>query len=107
MNTVRNDWSNRIGSCANCNHFTVEVNKFNNNNKNLFFFFLKGFMKYVNPMNWTKGINSISDAIMIVSNFFIYLLAAIIFYCLIVKIIIPIVTCCLCPMQMFYTKTKK
>lgn len=64
-------------------------------------------MKYFNPMNWSKGINSVSDALMLASNFFIYLLSAIIFYCLIVKIIIPIASCCLCPMQVFYTRSKK
>lgn len=64
-------------------------------------------MKYLNPMNWTKGINSVSDALMLASDVFVYLLLLLILYCLIVKIIIPIASCCLCPAQVFYTRSKK
>ncbi|KAI3422413.1 hypothetical protein GPALN_012926 [Globodera pallida] len=53
---VQNEWSDAIGNCPKCNQISVE-----------------GFAKYLNPANWVRGINSVSDALILASDIFGYL----------------------------------
>ncbi|KAI1727931.1 type I membrane glycoproteins cell-cell fusogen domain-containing protein [Ditylenchus destructor] len=90
MNTVTNEWTDGLGHCADCNRITVE-----------------GFMKYLNPANWTKGVNSVSDALMLASDIFGYIFVFLVVYIVLTKILIPLISCLMCPVSLFYSRSKK
>ena len=93
VNTVRNEWSEAVGACKQCNQITAE-----------------GFAKYLNPANWTKGITSVSDALMLVSDIIGYFIAFMvvflldfalillifpqILYAFFTKVVLPVLGCC-------------
>lgn len=79
-NTVHNRWHGVKGSCADCNQFTME-----------------GFMHFLNPANWVKGVHSVGDAVMLLSDIVGYVFVILLVYLLIFKLIIPLVKCFVCP----------
>lgn len=64
-------------------------------------------MKFLNPTNWTKGVSSFSDALMLLSNIFGYIFVIIVLYIVLAKVVIPLIGCCFCPMSIFYSRSKK
>uniref|UniRef100_A0A915ETK0 Uncharacterized protein n=1 Tax=Ditylenchus dipsaci TaxID=166011 RepID=A0A915ETK0_9BILA len=88
--SVGREWRTGVGKCPECNAISVD-----------------GFMKYLNPANWTKGVHSVSDALMLASDIFGYIFVFLAVYIVLTKIVIPLVGCFLCPMSIFYRRSKK
>ncbi|KAH7696051.1 CRE-EFF-1 protein [Aphelenchoides avenae] len=86
-NTITNVWSNAKGNCPECNKLSMD-----------------GFMKYLNPANWTKGVSSISEAFMMASDIFGYLFVFLVFYVVLAKFVLPLLQCCFCPF--LYSRSK-
>ncbi|CAB3405205.1 unnamed protein product [Caenorhabditis bovis] len=80
IDLVEGKWHEMIGSCPTCN----QVN-------------FNGMMKFLNPAHWIKGISSLGDGVMLVTDLVVYLGVLIILYLLITKLIIPLVRCWVCP----------
>lgn len=64
-------------------------------------------MKFLNPANWTKGVTSLSDALMLLSDIFGYIFVIIVLYILLAKFLVPLIGCCFSPMSIFYSRSKK
>lgn len=77
VNTVRNEWNEAVGECKRCNQISAE-----------------GFAKYLNPANWTKGISSVSDALMMASDIVGYFVGILVIYALLSKVVFPLLGCC-------------
>ncbi|KAI6219696.1 hypothetical protein M3Y95_01094100 [Aphelenchoides besseyi] len=90
-NTMDNRWHDVRGSCLDCNRFSVE-----------------GFMHFLNPANWVKGVHSVSDAVVLLSDICGYGFLILLAYLLIFKLIIPLIKCFVCPVSLFNcSQTKK
>ncbi|CAI5441099.1 unnamed protein product [Caenorhabditis angaria] len=82
IDLIEGKWHEMIGTCPTCN----QVN-------------FNGVMKFLNPAHWIKGISSLGDGVMLVTDLVVYLGVLIILYLLITKLIIPLIRCWVCPMS--------
>ncbi|CAD6198229.1 unnamed protein product [Caenorhabditis auriculariae] len=82
IDLVEGKWHEMVGSCPTCN----QVN-------------FNGIMKFLNPGAWIKGISSLGDGVMLVTDLVVYLGVLIVLYLLITKLIIPLVRCWACPLS--------
>ncbi|KAI6232907.1 hypothetical protein M3Y99_00977700 [Aphelenchoides fujianensis] len=89
-NTVQNRWRDARGSCLDCNRFTVD-----------------GFLHFLNPANWVKGIHSVNDAVMVLSDVACYGFLLLLAYLLIFKLMIPLIKCFACPGSLFSCSQSK
>lgn len=89
-NEIDNQWTGQTSRCPECNQINMD-----------------GFMKYLNPMSWTNGIQSVNDFVMLITDLIVYFCVGIVFYCCFAKIFIPIIKCCICPTIPCYSHCKK
>ncbi|KAI6183495.1 hypothetical protein M3Y97_00495200 [Aphelenchoides bicaudatus] len=88
--TLKNYWHNSKGYCADCNQFTMS-----------------GFMHFLNPANWVKGVHSVGDAVMLLSDIVGYVFVILLAYLLIFKLLIPLLKCFVCPASLIRCGTEK
>lgn len=88
--TVKNRWHGSQGSCIDCNQFTMQ-----------------GFMHFLNPANWVKGVHSVGDAVMLLSDIVGYVFVILLVYLLIFKLLIPLFKCFVCPTSILSCGTEK
>ncbi|TMS34084.1 hypothetical protein L596_001736 [Steinernema carpocapsae] len=88
VDLIHNSWSELVGHCPECNQLSMD-----------------GFIKYLNPINWVKGVNSVADLIMMVSDVGAYVGCLLVSYFLITRCLLPLLRCWLCPVQ-FYSRRK-
>ncbi|KAK0394580.1 hypothetical protein QR680_000816 [Steinernema hermaphroditum] len=86
VDLAHNSWSELVGHCPECNQISMD-----------------GFIKYLNPVSWMNGINNIQDFIMMITDVFLYIIILFVTYVLVVKCLLPLVQCWLCP---FYSRRK-